>query len=88
MSERSHWDEVPGHPVEDWRYEVANNDTRLGYLDWVQHRAEADPDAYCRTCFEPEDGCGDGYDGECPSCADKTEEARLAEEEPSNEEEP
>lgn len=34
----SHWDDIPEHPVEDWRYEVANNDTRLGYLAWVDAR--------------------------------------------------
>jgi len=34
----SHWDEQPGHPVEDWRYEIANDDTRLGYLDWCAAR--------------------------------------------------
>lgn len=76
----SHWDEIPGHPVEDWRAEVANDDTRLGYHEWVAHRAEADPDSYCRTCYVPYDGCGDGYDGECPECADRTEEKRLQEE--------
>lgn len=38
--ERSHWDEVEGHPVEDWRTEVANDDTRLGYLAWVDSRKE------------------------------------------------
>ena len=69
---RNHWEEIEGHPVEDWRYEVKNDDTRLGYLEWVDHRVEADPDKYCRTCATAYDGCGDGYDGECPSCADKT----------------
>ncbi|MDF0487780.1 hypothetical protein PX554_06530 [Sphingomonas sp. H39-1-10] len=29
------WGELAGHPVEDWQYEVANSDTRLGYWDWV-----------------------------------------------------
>ena len=37
---RSHWDEVEGHPVQDWRYEIANDDTRLGYLAWVEAREE------------------------------------------------
>jgi len=36
----SHWDEQPGHPVEDWRSEIANDDTRLGYLDWIAAREE------------------------------------------------
>jgi hypothetical protein len=77
---RSHWDDVPGHPVEDWQYEVRNGDTRQSYTEWVAGRVDADPDEYCRTCSEPYDGHGDGYDGECPSCADKTEAKRLEEE--------
>lgn len=36
----SHWEDDPDHPVEDWRYEVGNNDTRLGYREWIQHRKE------------------------------------------------
>ncbi len=35
---QSHWDENPDWPVEDWQIEVANDDTRLGYLDWVAAR--------------------------------------------------
>lgn len=31
----------------------------------------------CRTCNEPYDGAGDGWDGECPDCADITEAARV-----------
>ena len=27
-----------------WRYEVANGDTQLGYLDWVEHQVEASGD--------------------------------------------
>lgn len=30
------------YPEADWRYEVANEDTRLGYEDWVEHKREAD----------------------------------------------
>ena len=33
-----HWGQHPDHPAEDWRYEVGNNDTRLGYWDWVEDR--------------------------------------------------
>lgn len=29
-----HWDEHPDHPVADWKSEVANDDTRLGYQEW------------------------------------------------------
>lgn len=30
------------YPMEDWRREVANGDTRLGYTDWVGHCRERD----------------------------------------------
>ncbi len=29
------WGSHPKYPVKDWQYQVANNDTRLGYWDWV-----------------------------------------------------
>lgn len=32
------WADDPAHPVEDWKIEVANDDTRSGYLDWVETR--------------------------------------------------
>lgn len=34
----SHWDEHPDHPVEDWKSEVANDDTRQSYKEWVAAR--------------------------------------------------
>lgn len=37
-----------------------------------------DEDEVCRTCGEPYSGYGDGWDGECPSCADKTYEVEEA----------
>lgn len=30
------------YPIEDWKYEVQNGDTTLGYVDWINHRIEAD----------------------------------------------
>lgn len=43
-SNYGHWDEHPAHPVADWKHEVAEGDTRLGYWDWVkaakEHNAE------------------------------------------------
>jgi len=36
------WGEHPEHSLEDWRYEVANDDTRLGYWEWVAHRIEGE----------------------------------------------
>ena len=35
------WAEDPRYPLVDWRYEVANDDTRLGYREWARVRAEA-----------------------------------------------
>ena len=35
-----HWVEDSRFPSADWRYEVTNNDTRLGYREWCQSRAE------------------------------------------------
>jgi len=32
------WSEDPDHPLADWRTEVANDDTRLGYWPWVAAR--------------------------------------------------
>jgi hypothetical protein len=28
-------------PISDWRYDVANGDTKLGYIDWVLHNIES-----------------------------------------------
>ena len=33
--EPSAWDTDAQFPVSDWKYEVANDDTRLGYKEWV-----------------------------------------------------
>lgn len=35
------WAENPTYTVEDWAYEVSNNETRLGYQDWVANKIEA-----------------------------------------------
>lgn len=40
----SHWAEHPTYPLEDWRYEVANDDTRQGYRDWLYNRLEQEED--------------------------------------------
>lgn len=31
-----YWDEYPEFPSSDWKYEVSNGDTRLGYWDWAE----------------------------------------------------
>jgi hypothetical protein len=35
-----HWGYHPDFPVKDWRHEVADNDTRLGYWEWIAARME------------------------------------------------
>lgn len=30
-----YWGKHPTHTVESWQYEVANNDTRQSYWEWV-----------------------------------------------------
>ncbi len=32
------WEGLDRYPVEDWQYEVANDDTRLGYWEWVANQ--------------------------------------------------
>lgn len=36
-----HWENDPEFPVDDWQYEVAVDDTRLGYAEWVDAQREA-----------------------------------------------
>lgn len=32
------WKDNEEYPASDWKYEVGNDDTRLGYLEWVEHQ--------------------------------------------------
>lgn len=52
MNDLGHWKRDPDFPVEDWKYEVANDDTRLGYLDWVKHQRDALDDWSDATNYE------------------------------------
>lgn len=36
-----YWDSHPDFPVSDWRHEVADNNTRMGYWDWVRSEMES-----------------------------------------------
>lgn len=38
------WAETPGFPLSDWKYEVANDDTRLGYHEWVTSKRASQRD--------------------------------------------
>lgn len=35
IAEYGYWGEHLEYPLSDWHYAVNNNDTRLGYWDWV-----------------------------------------------------
>lgn len=39
-----YWDSDPDYPLSDWKYEVANDDTRMGYHEWVAAKKEEDRD--------------------------------------------
>ena len=41
--ERDAWTEYPAHPLADWKYQIANDDTRLGYRDWIAARVLGEP---------------------------------------------
>ena len=56
---------------------VKNRTTDEAFAE-LQNVAEGSDVVICRTCNAVYDGYGDGYDGECPECADKTEEKRDA----------
>lgn len=51
-------------------------DEDCGSSACIRARGEEDPDGNedCRTCGEVFNAYGDGADGECPSCADKTDQ--------------
>lgn len=36
------WAEHPCAPLEDWKFEVQNDDTRLGYWEWVDALLDGD----------------------------------------------
>ncbi len=38
--EPSHWESDSKHTISDWMYAVENDDTRLGYRDWVSAQRE------------------------------------------------
>lgn len=39
-----HWGCDPRHPVSDWQHEVSEDETRLGYWDWLENKLENDAD--------------------------------------------
>lgn len=43
----------PDYPKADWKYEVANGYTKLGYLDWRFHKEECDALRYQQNATIP-----------------------------------
>ncbi len=39
-----YWGEHPDYPLQDWRYDVADDNTRLGYWQWVVDRIRCNED--------------------------------------------
>jgi hypothetical protein len=67
------------HPRSDWRYEVANKDTQLGYAEWLFHCQEMtamDEEGVPSAGHCPDDGCPGvlGTDGVCSHCGSNYEE--------------
>lgn len=56
----SHWENHPRYPVADWKYEVENDDTRLGYAQWVAARIEQEENDNVRTQEGSQDPVRDG----------------------------
>jgi hypothetical protein len=46
MTDYRHWDSHPRFPVDDWKAEVANDKTRLGYWEWVDNKGDEEPRYY------------------------------------------
>lgn len=67
-------DEHGWYGRDEWREDVAQGNTKLGYWEWVQHAIEGngDEEEHCSECGKPLDE--DGYDGKCGDCADKEED--------------
>lgn len=65
------WGEHPHYIRQAWRQEVDNEDTNLGYWEWVVHQVEANggDEEHCEQCGAPLDG--DSADGFCGDCADR-----------------
>lgn len=44
QAEFGYWGEHPEYPVECWKYQVANGNTRCGYWEWVERAVEESND--------------------------------------------
>jgi hypothetical protein len=57
------------YPRSDWRYEVANGDTKLGYAEWIGHKYEAEQhDLAGDNAVSEECRCKSLLNGHEPGC--------------------
>ena len=54
-SDKGYWGEYAKYPVSDWKHEVANNDTRESYWDWVMVKVDEEECEHADTQDEADD---------------------------------
>jgi len=42
IDKHGHWGQYDKYDREDWKYEITNSYTNLGYWEWVVHQIEAE----------------------------------------------
>lgn len=59
---------------DEWREDVAQGNTTLGYWEWAQHSLEGNggEENHCSKCGKPLND-GEGQEGRCGECADQVE---------------
>ena len=72
LFEKDPWATHARFPVSDWQYEVANDDTRLGYRDWLYDKLANDDGEiwegyfYCPNCRHEWESAK--QEDNCPRC--------------------
>jgi hypothetical protein len=71
------WASHPRFPVEDWQYEVRNNDTRQGYATWLYNKFandEGEPEGFffCPACRHEWESAKS--EDSCPKCGQYVQE--------------
>lgn len=66
MNNSSYWENVEGYPIEDWRAEVEADETRLGYIQWVQLKQDLKKQQRKPKLTPKEYANKDGH--HCPFC--------------------
>lgn len=64
--------------IEYFNFYLNSASVKVRHIDDFEDAEEdEDADPVCDACGEPYAEGGDGYDGKCPSCADKAERRRV-----------